>query len=119
MATMPRRWRSSTATPPTSPCCAPMSRFPHGRALAILEHDVVLLLSPGDKKIKSLAELKKRKIAVWADSDNSASFVRNVVDATDGTDAAARVQMAPPSATLEKLFASGYGAVVALVHASK
>ena len=89
------------------------------RALAILEHDVVLLLSPGDKKIKSLAELKKRKIAVWADSDNSASFVRNVVDATDGTDAAARVQMAPPSATLEKLFASGYGAVVALVHASK
>ena len=42
------------------------------RALAILEHDLVLLLGPGNKKIKSLAELKKKKIAVLADSDNIA-----------------------------------------------
>jgi hypothetical protein len=39
------------------------------RAIAILEHDVALLLSPGNKKIKSLAELKK--IAVLAENDNS------------------------------------------------
>ena len=32
------------------------------RALAILEHDVLLLISPGGKKIKSLAELRKKKI---------------------------------------------------------
>src|SRR5450755_3179149 len=32
---------------------------PRARALAILEHDVLLLISPGGKKIKSLAELKK------------------------------------------------------------
>ena len=30
------------------------------RALAILEHDVLLLISPNGKKIKSLAELKKK-----------------------------------------------------------
>ena len=50
---------------------------PRARALAILEHDLVLLISPGSKKIKSLAELKKKKIAVLADGDNSAAFVRN------------------------------------------
>ena len=36
---------------------------PRARAIAILDHDVVLLFSPGGKKIKSLAELKKKKIA--------------------------------------------------------
>jgi TRAP-type uncharacterized transport system substrate-binding protein len=89
------------------------------RALAILEHDVVLLLSPGSKKIKSLAELKKKKIAVLADGDGSAAFVRSVLEIPDGSDAAARVQMAPANSTLDKLLASGgYGAVIAIAHAS-
>ncbi len=52
---------------------------PHARAIAILEHDIVLLISPPGKKIKSLAELKKKKIAVLADSDNGAAFVRNIL----------------------------------------
>jgi TRAP-type uncharacterized transport system substrate-binding protein len=89
------------------------------RALAILEHDVVLLISPGSKKIKSLAELKKKKIAVLADGDGSAAFVRSVLEIPDGSDAAARVQMAPANSTLDKLLASGgYGAVIAIAHAS-
>ena len=50
---------------------------PRARALAVLEHDLVLLISPGSKKIKSLAELKKKKIAVLADGDSTAAFVRN------------------------------------------
>ncbi len=92
---------------------------PRARALAILEHDVLLLISPGSKKIKSLAELKKKKIAVLADSDSSAAFVRNVLEISDSSDAASRVQMAPPNSTLDKLFASGgYGAVIAMAHAS-
>ena len=92
---------------------------PRARALAILEHDVLLLISPGNKKIKSLAELKKKKIAVLADGDNSATFVRRALEFSDGSDAASRVQMAPPNSTLDKLFASGaYGAVVAIAHAS-
>src|SRR6195952_2784339 len=47
------------------------------RALAIIEHDLLLLISPSGKKIKSLAELKKKKIAVMADGENSAAFVRH------------------------------------------
>jgi TRAP-type uncharacterized transport system substrate-binding protein len=92
---------------------------PRARALAILEHDVLLLISPGEKKIKSLAELKKKKIAVLAEGDTSAAFVRNLLDLADTPDAAARVQMAPPASTLDKLFApSGFGAVIAIAHTS-
>jgi TRAP-type uncharacterized transport system substrate-binding protein len=92
---------------------------PRARALAILEHDLLLLISPGGKKIKSLAELKKKKIAVLADGDNSAAFVRSLLEISDNSEAGARVQMAPPGSTLDKLFALGsYGAVVAIAHAS-
>src|ERR1700704_6268372 len=62
---------------------------PRARALAILEHDVLLLISPGNKKIKSLAELKKKKIAILADG-NSAAFVRNILEISDSSDAASR-----------------------------
>jgi TRAP-type uncharacterized transport system substrate-binding protein len=91
------------------------------RTLAILEHDLVLLLGPGNRKIKSLAELKKKKVAVLANNDSSLGFVRNILDVGDSPDAAARVQMAPQGATLDKLVApsSGYAAVIAIVHASK
>jgi TRAP-type uncharacterized transport system substrate-binding protein len=92
----------------------------HARALAILEHDVVLLLSPGSKKIKTLVELKKKKIAVVGNGDSSAAFVRNILEISDGSDAAARIQMAPPNTAFDKLFApGGYGAVIAIAHASK
>jgi TRAP-type uncharacterized transport system substrate-binding protein len=92
---------------------------PRARALAILEHDVLLLISPGNKKIKSLAELKKKKIAILADGDNSAAFVRNILEISDSSDAASRVQMAPPNSTFDKLLASGgYSAVIAIAHAS-
>jgi len=96
------------------------ARIPsRARALAILEHDVLLLISPGSKKINSLAELKKKKIAVLADGDNNAAFVRNILEIPDGPEAGSRVQMAPPNSTLDKLFSSGgYGAVIAIAHAS-
>jgi TRAP-type uncharacterized transport system substrate-binding protein len=89
------------------------------RALAILEHDVVLVLSPGGKKIKSVSDLKKKKIAVLAAAGDSLTFVRNVLELSEGSDAASRVQTAPPNTTLEKMFASGFGAVVAIEHTSR
>jgi TRAP-type uncharacterized transport system substrate-binding protein len=92
---------------------------PRARALAILEHDVLLLISPGSKKIKSLAELRKKKIAVLADGDGGAAFVRNALDIPDSSEGASRLQPAPPNSTLDKLLASGsYGAVIVIAHAS-
>jgi TRAP-type uncharacterized transport system substrate-binding protein len=70
--------------------------------------------------LKSLAELKKKKIAVFAEGDNSAAFVRNVLEIPENTEAGSRVQMAPPNATLDKLFTSGgFGAVIVIAHMSK
>jgi TRAP-type uncharacterized transport system substrate-binding protein len=89
------------------------------RAIAILDHDLVMLLTAGEKKLKSLDELKKKRIAVWAEGDNSASFVRNIFDFLDSPDTASRVQMAPPGSTLDKLFSSGFGAVIVVARASK
>src|ERR1700710_2116245 len=64
---------------------------PRARALAILEHDMLLLISPGGKKIKSLAELKKRKVAVLGEGNENAAFVRGLLDISDNSDAAARI----------------------------
>jgi TRAP-type uncharacterized transport system substrate-binding protein len=93
---------------------------PRARAIAILDHDLVLLLSPCNKKIKSFDDLKKqRKIAVWADGDNSAAFIRNIFEFAESGDTASRVQVAPPGSTLDKLFASGFGAVIVVAHATR
>ena len=92
---------------------------PRARAIAILEHDVVLVLSPGGKKIKSLTELKRKKIAVVGDGENNVNFVRSALEISDSPDAAQRVQQAPPNTPFDRLFASGFAAVVAIEHASK
>ena len=89
------------------------------RAVAILEHDVLLLMSPAGKKIKTIAELKKKKIAVFADSESSVTMVRNILELSDPPEAAARIQMAPPGVAFDKLFTSGFGAVIAVAHASR
>ncbi|MGE9008939.1 TAXI family TRAP transporter solute-binding subunit [Leptospira interrogans] len=89
------------------------------RAVAILEHDLLLLISPAGKKIKTVTELKKKKIAVVADRESSATLIRNVLERSEQPEAAARIQLAPPGSTFDRLFASGFGAVVAVVHASK
>jgi TRAP-type uncharacterized transport system substrate-binding protein len=92
---------------------------PRARALAVLEHDLVLLISPGSRKIKSLAELRKKKIAVLADGNSGNAFVRNALEIADSSDANSKVQPAPPNSTLDKLLApGGYGAVIAIAHAS-
>jgi TRAP-type uncharacterized transport system substrate-binding protein len=90
------------------------------RAIAILEHDVLLLIGPGSRKIKSLAELKKKKIAVLAEFGSSAVFIRDVLEIPENSDAGSRIQLAPPNTTLDKLFASGgYGAAIVVAHMSR
>jgi TRAP-type uncharacterized transport system substrate-binding protein len=89
------------------------------RAIAILDHDMMLLLSPGKRKIKSLAELKKRKIAVIGDGDSNLALVRRILDGSDTPDSGPRIQMAQPGAALDRLFGGdGFGAVIAIAHAS-
>ncbi len=93
---------------------------PRARALAILDHDVVLLISPAGRKIKSLAELKKKKVAVVADGDSGATFIRRLLEVSDDAAFASRLQVASPMATFDKLLApGGYGAVIAIAPVSR
>jgi len=92
---------------------------PRARAVAILEHDVLLLVSQAGKKIKTVAELKKKKIAVIAENESSVALIRTILNLSETPEAAARIQLAPPGATLDKLFSSGFTAVIAIVHASR
>jgi len=93
---------------------------PRARAIAVLDHDVLLLLSPGSKKIASLAALKKRKIAVLGGGDKDLALVRSILDIQENTEGAARIVQAPANSTLDKLLGSGgFGAVIAITHASK
>ncbi len=51
----------------------------------------MLLLGPGNKKInKSLAELKKKKVAVIAENESSLALIRSILDVADGSDAGER-----------------------------
>jgi TRAP-type uncharacterized transport system substrate-binding protein len=97
------------------------ARLPaRARAIAILEQDVLLLISPKGKKIKSLAALKKMKIAVIGDGDNNDALVRKILDLSDNSDTASRVQQFPANSALDKLFTSGgFGAVIAIAHSSR
>jgi TRAP-type uncharacterized transport system substrate-binding protein len=92
---------------------------PRARAVAILDHDVVLVFSPSGKKIKSLADIKKKKIAIIADNDSGATFIRNILELPDGSAANPLVQVASPGTPIDKLLAAGVAAVVTIVPASK
>ncbi|MEI9926213.1 MAG: hypothetical protein WDN50_24985 [Bradyrhizobium sp.] len=79
---------------------------PRARALAILEHDVLLLISPGSKKIASLAELKKRRLRYWPtatptppSSATSSTFPMSPTPHQNPD--------APPNSTLDKLLTPG------------
>lgn len=89
------------------------------RAVAILDHDLVLVLSPGGKKIKSLAELKKKKVAVISDNESGSNFIRGVLELADSPATAPLMQVVPPGSAVDKLFASGFAAVIAIAPASK
>jgi TRAP-type uncharacterized transport system substrate-binding protein len=89
------------------------------RAVAILDHDLVLVLSPGGKKIKSAADLKKKKVAVIAENESNAAFIRNLLELADNPAATPLVQVVPQGSAIDKLFASGFAAVIAIAPASK
>ena len=93
---------------------------PRARAVAILDHDVVLVLSPGGKKIKSAADLRKKKIAVIADNESMANFIRSLLELPgDNPAAAPLVQTVPTGSPVDKLFASGFAAAIMIAPASK
>ena len=62
---------------------------PRARALAILEHDVLLLISPGGKKIKTHCGSEEKEDRRSSPTARAASaLVRNILELSDSPDAA-------------------------------
>jgi len=89
------------------------------RAIAVLDHDLVLVFTPSGKKIKSLADLKKKKIAIIAENDSGAASIRSILELSDGTAPTPLVQVVSPGTPVDKLFTAGVAAVVTIAPASR
>lgn len=82
------------------------------RAIAVLDRDVVLLVSK-KSKMKTLAALKGQKIAVRGSDDTNETLVRTILAPYETAANAFKVQTVSADAPLDKLLLNeGYGAVV-------
>ncbi|MFI5010763.1 MAG: TAXI family TRAP transporter solute-binding subunit [Hyphomicrobiales bacterium] len=87
----------------------------HARAVAILEHEVLLMLGPKGSKIKALADLRGKKIAVIGADGSNESFLRRLLELSDISTTGMTIEAQPPEAALDKLLAPGaYQAVITL-----
>jgi TRAP-type uncharacterized transport system substrate-binding protein len=92
----------------------------HARAVAILEHEVLLMLGPKGSKIKSLADLRGKKVAVIDADGRNESFLRQLLELDDISPTGVTIEAHPPGTAFDKLLAPGtYQAVVALEPLSK
>lgn len=88
------------------------------RAIAVLDHDVVLLLSK-KTKFKSITGLKGQKIAVRGADDTNETLVRNILAPFETPASPFRIQTVGFDVPLEKLLlGDAFGAVIVLDHLS-
>jgi TRAP-type uncharacterized transport system substrate-binding protein len=79
----------------------------HGRAVAVLEHEMLLLLAGHGGRIKTLAELKGKKLAVLAEDGRNEAMVRRILDFYDAGGAKTRVQSVDAATPIDQLLQPG------------
>jgi TRAP-type uncharacterized transport system substrate-binding protein len=90
------------------------------RAIAVLDKDLVLLLSPKGKKIANLEALKGKKIAVLGNDDRNEAFVRRALASYDIANPRTSLQTVPAGSSIDKLLApNGFAAVIAIENAAR
>jgi TRAP-type uncharacterized transport system substrate-binding protein len=90
------------------------------RSVAILDKDIVLLLSPKGKKITNLEALKGKKIAVLGNDDRNESFFRRAVASYDIANPRTSLQTVPTTSAIDKLLApNGFAAVIVIDNAAR
>lgn len=90
------------------------------RAIAILDKDLVLLLSPKGKKIANIEALKGKKIAVLGNDDRNESFIRRALSSYDIANPRTSLQTVPAGSAIDKLLApNGFAAVIAIENAAR
>jgi TRAP-type uncharacterized transport system substrate-binding protein len=90
------------------------------RAIAVLDKDLVLLLSPKGKKLTNLEALKGKKIAVLGNDDRNESLVRRALSSYDVASPRTSLQTVPTTSAIDKLLApNGFAAVIAIENAAR
>jgi TRAP transporter TAXI family solute receptor len=81
----------------------------HARALAILEHDMVLLIGPPVSTVKTIGDLAGKKIAVLGDDGRNEALIRHILSLYDINTVKARtvLQTVPPASPIDDLLAAG------------
>jgi TRAP-type uncharacterized transport system substrate-binding protein len=90
------------------------------RAIAVLDKDLVLLLSPKGKKIANLEALKGKKIAILGNDDRNEAFIRRALASYDIANPRTSLQTVPAGSAIDKLLApNGFAAVFAIENAAR
>jgi TRAP-type uncharacterized transport system substrate-binding protein len=90
------------------------------RSIAVLDKDLVLLLSPKGRKLTNLEALKGKKIAVLGNDDRNESFARRVLASSDVANPRTSLQTVPTTSAIDKLLApNGFAAVIAIENAAR
>jgi TRAP-type uncharacterized transport system substrate-binding protein len=90
------------------------------RAVAVLDKDLVLLLSPKGKKIANLEALKGKKIAILGNDDRNESFFRRAVSAYDIANPRTSLHTVPTTSAIDKLLApNAFAAVIMIENAAR
>lgn len=85
------------------------------RALAILEEEVVLLITPPKSKFKSLADMERRRTVVVGRDGRNEAFVRRLLEQYKHDPKLLDIRTIHPGVPLDQLLAPGGGADVAVV----
>lgn len=89
------------------------------RAIATIDHDLVLLLSPKNSTVSSLASLKGKKVAILGDERNAA-FLKRVLDVHGFAGPRSSATSVAATIPLDQLLKPGeYNAVLAMDHLSR
>ena len=85
------------------------------RAIAILDKDLVLLLSQKGKKIPNIEALKGKKIAVLGNDERNEGFIRRALSSYDIANPKTSLQTVPAGSSIDKLLApNAYAAVLVI-----
>jgi len=85
-------------------------KFPaSARTVAVLEHDVVVLVAPKASKIDSLASLRGRKVAVTGPDGQNEAFAKRLFEAMHIPRAAYSLQTVPADMRFDRLIAPQAG----------
>lgn len=90
------------------------------RSIAVLDKDLVLVLSPKGKKIANLEALKGKKIAVLGNDDRNEAFLRRALSSFDIANPRTSLQTVPTASSIDKLLApNGFSVVIAIENAAR